>query len=901
MKILYLRTEYKVNPIGVDTQIPRLSWVISSEERGVLQTAHQIKCAITPYDLSNNINLIWDSGKIYSDKSVHIEYEGKELKSGDRLFWQVKVWDNKGNESDWSEIAFWEMGLLNENDWKAKWIEPVIQENTKESTPCPYLRKEFSSKGKIKSARAYITCHGLYKLNVNGEKTGNEEFTPGWTSYQKRLQYQVYDVTSQLKTGGNAIGVILGDGWYRGYLGWQGKKNFYGDKTALLFQLNIFYEDGTEEVIISDQNWTSSTGPILKSDIYNGETYDARLEMSGWDLPGFDDSDWKYSIEKDFGFENIVASLGSPVRITETIKPVEKIITPKGELVFDLGQNITGFVQVKLKGERGSRIKLQHAEVLDKQGNFYTENLRAAKAEDTYIFKGEGIENYMPSFTFHGFRYIKIEDNKGEITIDDIRGMVVHSDLTPTGTFECSDDLINRFQNNIQWGMRGNFLDVPTDCPQRDERLGWTGDAQVFASTACFNMDCSSFYSKWLKDFIPDQKSDGSIPWVVPNVIKDGGGTGWSDGYGATGWADAAVIIPWIVYCTYGDKRILEDQYECMKGWEEYMIEASDSYIFKKGFHFGDWLAFAEYYSYNYYAPDYGYPGATTDKELIATAYFYYTTCLMQKIASILGKNEDAERYKSIMPRIKAAFQFEFLTPSGRLISHTQTAYTLALAFDLLPKNMIKIAAKRLADDVNHFGHITTGFLGTPLICKVLTDNSYPEIAYKLLFNKRYPSWLYPVTMGATTIWERWDCIKTDGTFQTEGMNSFNHYAYGAVGNWLYSSVAGINNNPDDPGYKNIIIKPYITDKLTYAKASFHAVYGEIFSGWEIIGRDLFMTLTIPSNTKAFIYFPSQNAENIFEGNQMVKTDHIKGIEEDRIILEIGSGLYQFTIKDFKL
>lgn len=900
MKVLSLKTEYKTNPIGIGAKVPRFSWEIKSEERNTVQIAYRVKCADSFENLTNEKNLLWDSSKVESDQSIQLEYQGGELVSGQRVYWQVKVWTNKG-ESGWSEPAYFEIALLDLSEWKAKWIEPDISEDVSKSTPSPYLRKEFKLKGQVKKATAYLTCRGLYELSINGEKVSEDLFTPGWTSYQERLQYQVYDVTDQIQEDENAIGVVLGDGWYRGFLVWQGKKNTYGDKLALLFQLKLEYADGSEEVIISDEDWKSSTGPILKSDIYNGETYDARLEKQGWNKAGFNDSDWTGVIIKDYGVDNLVSSDGVPVRITETIKPIEKITTPKGELVFDLSQNMVGWVRFRLKGNAGDKITLHHAEVLDQDGNFYIDNLRAAKAEDTYIFKGEGVEIFEPHFTFHGFRYVRVSDYPGEITLDDIEGRVVHSDMAKTGDFECSDPLINQLQKNIDWGLRGNFLDVPTDCPQRDERLGWTGDAQVFAPTACFNRDAAGFYTKWMQDFPVDQKTDGSVPWVVPNVVEDGGGTGWSDGFGATGWADAAVVIPWTVYQTYGDTRILEVQYESMKGWEEYMIrESGDNFIFDAGFHFGDWLSFAEYYSYNYNAPDYGYAGAYTEKELIATAYYHYTTGLMQKIASILGKKDDARRYAVIMPKIKAAFQKEFMTQTGRLTSNTQTAYIMALSFGLLPDEMVPVAAKRLADDVNYFGHLTTGFLGTPLICQALTDNGYPEIAYKLLFNKRYPSWLYPVTMGATTIWERWDCIKPDGTFQDVGMNSFNHYAYGAVGDWLYSRVAGIKIDPENPAYKQIIIKPYLTDQLDFVKAQFHSMYGHVFAQWKQNGKSVTFELEIPVNTSARFYVPCSDVSHISEGGKSLnEADDIKqlGTEDGRVVLEIGSGKYVFEVQ----
>ena len=900
LKISNLRTEYKVNPLGIGTRIPRFSWEINSPGRGVFQTAYRIQCARTLADLGKNENLLWDTLKTASEQSVHIEYRGIPLHSGERIYWQAKVWDNRENESEWSEPAWWEMALLDTADWKARWIEPVLEEKTDESNPCPLLRSEFIARGNIRSARAYITCHGLYKLSINGERVGDEEFTPGWTSYYKRLQYQVYDVTEQVKPGRNAVGVTLGDGWFRGYLGWQGKRNLYGDKLALLFQLRICYHDRPDDLVISNRDWKASTGPILKSDIYNGETYDARFEKKGWDMPGFDDRHWSGITEKDYGYGMLVSSSGVPVRITQTIKPVGKIITPAGELVFDMGQNVTGRIRLRLEGKKNASIRLQHAEVLDPEGNFYTENLRMAKAEDTYIFRGEETETYEPSYTFHGFRYVKVTEYDDEITPDDLEACIVHSDLAAAGDFKCSDPLINQLQKNIQWSLRGNFLDVPTDCPQRDERMGWTGDAQVFAPTACFNVDTACFYAKWLADLAADQKDNGSVPWVIPNIIEDGGGTGWSDGYGSAGWADAAVLIPWTLYQVYGDIRVLKEQYESMRAWEEYMIsESGHSCLFDKGFHFGDWLAFAEYYSYRYNAPDYGFAGASTEKELIATAYFYHTTELMLKTASVLGKDKDAKRYANILPDIKAAFQHEFMSPSGRLTSNTQTAYILALSFGLLPENRIKAAAKRLADNVKTFGHLTTGFLGTPLICQTLAENGYPEIAYALLFNKKYPSWLYPVTKGATTIWERWDGIRTDGSFQTAGMNSFNHYAYGAVGNWLYTAVAGIRSDEHFPGYKRIIIKPFITERLTYAKASYHSVYGDIVSAWERNGNEISIQLVIPANASARVFIPWKEKMSIFEENtpvQQCKDIKVLAAEDDRMVLEIGSGTYKIKV-----
>lgn len=897
-----LKTEYKVNPIGLGCSAPRLSWSIESEDgkRGLVQTSYRIKCAASQADLINSSDLLWDSGIVQSESSTHVEYKGKPLESGQRVYWRVVVAGNDGLKPKWSESSYWEMGILDNSEWVAKWIETGVAEDVSDSVPCPYLRHSVCLEKDVVKAVVYISALGLYELRFNGQKVGDQLFTPGWTSYEKRVQYQVFDITTLVRKGENVVGAILGDGWYRSYFGWEGKKNLYGEKTALMAQIRLSYTDGSTGLIKTDGSWKSSTGPILKSDIYNGETYDARLEVEGWDKCGFDDSAWISAVERNAPDFAVVPTDGAPVRITQILNPVEKIITPKGELLFDFGQNMVGWVQISLEGRAGSHITIDHGEVLDKDGNFYNENMRTAKTQDTYIFKGEGVETWEPRFTFHGFRYVRISGYEGNITADKIEGHVIHSEMEKIGDFVCSDTLLNRLQKNIDWGLRGNFLDVPTDCPQRDERLGWTGDAQVFASTACFIRDTSSFYTKWMKDFPLDQKPDGSVPWVVPNMIVDGGGTGWSDGFGATGWSDAVIVIPWNVYLAFGDKRILETQYESMKAWVEYMIvHSADRYIFDFGFHFGDWLAFAEYMSYNYNSPDYGYAGAYTEKELIATAYFYYSTGLMQKVATILGRSDDEKRYSDIRPKIKEAFQREFITQTGRITSNSQCAYTLALAFGLYDEQLTAEAARRLAADVSHFEHLTTGFMGTPLICQALSDNGYADLAYMLLFNKRYPSWLYSVTKGATTIWERWDCIKPDGSFQDVGMNSFNHYAYGSIGNWLYTQVAGINIDQEKPGYKHVIIKPLITDRLSFVEAWHKSIYGVVSSRWERSGNNVWLIVEVPVNTVATVYIPVTEGQQLKEsGISLSEVPDVTVIGETSdhryMKISIGSGKYIF-------
>ncbi|MDR1720663.1 MAG: glycoside hydrolase family 78 protein [Dysgonamonadaceae bacterium] len=881
-----LRTDFLTNPVGIGHTTPRFSWEITAQGSDILQSAYQIRAALSEKDLLSGKNLIWDTKQKQSSESLFVTYEGAPLQSGQRVYWQLRVWDNKKNASPWSAAAFFETGLLSPDDWKASWIEPNLKENPLTMNPSPMLRKEFPVKKTIRSARIYITAHGVYQLRLNGKKVSEDLFTPGWTSYNKRLQYQVYDIASYLKTGDNAIGVILGDGWYRGFLAWEKNRNTYGTNLATIAQIHLIYTDNTEELILTDDSWKCATGPVVASDIYHGETYDARLEKNGWDSAGYNEAGWVNSIVKPLDKKVLIGSESVPVRIVKTLKPIQKITTPKGEQVFDMGQNMVGWIQFRLKGKAGSKITLKFAEILDKEGNFYTTNLRAAKVTDRYIFKGDATETYEPHFTFHGFRYVKIEDFEGEVTLDDLTGKVIHSDMRFTGSFECSDPLINQLQQNIQWGLRGNFLDVPTDCPQRDERLGWTADAQVFAPTACFNADAATFFTKWLKDLAADQRKDGAVSHVVPDIANVG--------FGSTGWADAAVIIPWDIYQIYGDVEVLRTQYPSMKAWVNFMRNETrkSGYIFNTGFHYGDWLA----YSTN----DSDYPGATTDKDLVATAYFARSTQLLQQTAAILGYTNDVADFGHLFSSIKQAFLKEFMTPAGRLASNTQTAYVLALSFDLVPENLKKQAAERLANDVKKFGHITTGFLGTPDICEILSGFGYTDLAYMLLFRKEYPSWLYPVTQGATTIWERWDGLKPDGTFQDPGMNSFNHYAYGAIGNWLYSRVAGIRNAAGSVGYKKILIEPSPNEKLSYAKAEFHSVYGLISSSWQQSDGHFHLQVAIPPNTTAEVRLPLINAGTVTEGGLPLEKRGLKAtvdVINKRIVIPVGSGQYDFTVQ----
>ncbi len=890
LRVVGLRTEYKENPLGIDVRSPRLSWRIEAAGRGVVQTAYEVRVARSESGPQSKGGLVWGSGKVASDESIQRPYEGPALRSGERYSWQVRVWDGSGKPSAWSAPAWWEMGLLTPSDWKASWIEPGLPEDVTKPGPVPMLRREFKLGRAVARARAYVTSHGLYEMYLNGHRVGDAFFTPGWTSYNKRLQYQTYDVTALLKTGDNAVGVQLGNGWYRGNLpGGIDRRNVYGERLALLLQVEISYTDGRKELIGTDQGWKAATGPILMSEIYHGETYDARLEKPGWTAPGFDDRGWSAVQVVSHRTDDLVASAGPPVRRIQELKPVRIFKTPAGDTVADMGQNMVGWVRLTAQGPTGTTITLRHAEVLDKQGNLYTENLRSAKATARYTLAGGGPETFEPHFTFFGFRYVAVDGYPGELAPDALTGVVVHSDMAKAGEFETSKPLVNQLQHNILWGQKGNFLDVPTDCPQRDERLGWTGDAQVFSRTAAFNMDVAGFFTKWLRDVAADQFEDGRVPHVVPNVLTRPD----NPAAGSAGWADAAVIVPWNMYLAYGDKRLLEEQYDTMTRWVEYERKrAGDDFIWKGDFHFGDWLAYA--------APSRearSYPGATTGRDLIATAFFAHSTDLLQRTALVLGKREDAARYAEQLGRIKGAFRDEFVSGRGRVGENTQTAYVLALQFDLLPEELRPIAAQRLAEEIRERKHLTTGFLGTPYLCHVLTRYGYLDEAYLLLNRDEYPSWLYPVKQGATTIWERWDSQKPDGSFQDSSMNSFNHYAYGAIGEWMYRVMAGIETDESAPGYKHVLIEPRPGGGFTAVKASHDTMYGRVGSAWTLEGGRLTLAVEVPANTRATVRLPGAKLADVTEsGRTLGGANGVSGQKQDgdTVVAELGSGRYAF-------
>jgi alpha-L-rhamnosidase len=872
-----LNAEYLTDPLGIDITHPRLSWEINTTQKNTLQQAYNIVVA-TDASFSSS-KLVWNTGKVMSDSSVFVTYNGAALKSATRYYWRVKVWDNHGNTSAWRKPAYFETGLLNTSDWTASWVQP--KQDSARKMPALMLRKQFSTSKKIVSARVYATAHGLYELYLNGRKVGDQALTPGWTEYKKRLQYQVYDVTAMLQPGDNVIGAMIGDGWFKGTLAYLNNWGFWGKKLALLCQLQITYADGTTKKINSDGSWKSTqNGPVTLNGIYDGETYDARKELAGWDSKGFNDAAWlPVDVANNITKSTLVGVQSVPVHKIAELKPVAIFKSPKGTQIIDFGQDMTGWIRLKVSGPAGTTVTIKHAEVLDKFGEFYTANLRTAAATINYTLKGGGVEVYEPHFTFMGFRYIAIEGFPGEIKPENFTAVVVHSDMPVTGEFTCSDTMINKLQHNIQWGQKGNFLDIPTDCPQRDERLGWTGDAQVFSRTAAFNMNVGPFFAKWMKDVAADQFPDGGIPFVVPDVLQTNRTT-------SAGWGDVAVIVPWTMYQVYADKRILQTQYSSMKAYVDKIIKkAGDSHIWRGGSVFGDWL---------FYRPgiyDFSEPNGYTNPDMIATAFYAYSSKLLSQAAGVLGNTADEKKYNDVFEDVKKAFIHNYITPTGRIFADSQTGYVLALKFNLVPDSLKSRAAAYLVEDVrSRNNHLSTGFLGTPYLCQVLSQNGYTNVAYDLLLQKTYPSWLYPVKMGATTIWERWDGIKTDSTFQDKTMNSFNHYSYGAVGDWMYQHVTGLQIGK--PGYKHIVLKPEPSSKFSFAKATFETMYGRVLSEWEIKDGTMRIHVKIPTNTTATVTLPQAHPEDVKQDGKPLTG---AGNDTGGTIVQLGSGDYTFN------
>ncbi len=724
------------------------------------------------------------------------------------------------------------------------------------------LRRTFRLTKPVARARLHSTALGLYEAHLNGVRVGRDQLAPGWTDYRKRVAYQTYDVTDALHSGANALGVTLAPGWYAGNIAWLGQAQ-YGERPALLAQLEVVYADGSTERITTDQQWRAATGPLLTADVLMGEEYDARKETPGWSSPGFDDTGWQPAVTAADVTAEVVAQTDAPTRVEREIKPVGVTEPAPGVHLFDLGQNMVGSVRLTVSGPAGRKIRIRHAEVLNPDGTAYTANLRTARPVDTYTLKGGGPETYEPRFTFHGFRYVEVTGYPGKPSLDAVTGRVMHTAAPFTMSFHTDSAMLNQLHSNITWGLRGNFLSIPTDTPARDERLGWTGDINVFSSTAAYAMESARFLTKWLQDMRDGQTGDGSFPNVAPNLGDVGDGV--------AGWGDAGVTVPWNLYQAYGDTRVLRENWSAMRRWITY-LERHSTDLLRPAEGYGDWLSVE----------------AETPKDVIATAYFAHATDLVARTAHVL--DEDPAPYQDLLARIKAAFTTAYVSADGRIKGDTQTAYVLALSMDLLPAALRKPAADRLVALIqDRDWHLSTGFLGTPRLLPTLTETGHTDVAYRLLHQRTFPSWGYQIDRGATTMWERWDSIKPDGSFQDVGMNSFNHYAYGSVGEWMYQNITGIA--PAAPGFREILIRPRPGGEVRSAEGRYDSLYGPVTTRW-FQGEDFTLTVSIPVNTTAQVWVPARRASDVTR-----RAGRLLRMADGCAVFAVGSGTHHFLTR----
>lgn len=873
-----LRCESQVNPIGVGIAQPRLSWKLEAVGRNsynLSQTSYRIGVASSLDALRNGKLDMWDSGITRGDQTTDMLYRGKALEPNTQYWWKVQVADQNGAMSDWSKPATWATGLLHAPNFKAQWIGLDLPEQSGDLVlpPARFLRHEFNAAKSIRRATAYGSALGIFELHLNGKRIGDDVFSPGWTDYSRRVYIRAYDVTKFVKKGANAIGAILGDGWYAGYVGYGHKRNHYGKKIRAFVQLEIEYTDGTKDTVVSSSQWKAAVGPILSSDFLMGEEYDARRTLDNWASPGLQGGDWK---PVDVGAEvNPVMQMApsQPVRPYETLEAQSVTTSGPDTYVLNLGQNIAGFARLKITGKPGQAITLRFAERLNPDGSFYVTNLRGAKATDTYICRGDGTEIWEPKFTFHGFQYIEVKGLGHKPQPGQVVGVAVSSDTPNAGSITTSDEMLNQLVSNAWWTQRMNFIDVPTDCPQRDERLGWTGDAQAYIRTASMLTDVKPFFDKWLVDLDDAQRNDGQFPMVAP--LKVAGGDG------GPAWADAGVICPWTIWDVYGDIETLKRHYPAMKKFVEFSRGRTQAGLLPpKEFHcFGDWLNIND----------------PTANEVIFTAYFAYSTQIVANAATQLGLKDDAQLYNALAADIRATFRKAYVKPDGK-VGHgdkpdSQCGNVLALAFDLVDGDLAKKVAENLIRNIESRGtHLSTGFVGTRDIMHVLSKIGRNDVAFKLLHNKTFPSWGFTIVNGATSIWERWDGWTPEKGFQDPGMNSFAHYAFGAVVGWVMAQPAGITNLT--PGFGKIKVAPKIDPNLTWLKSSYDSVRGKIVSEWAVKNGRLSMTVVVPPNVAAEIHVPVLSADAKVQANTELR---VLRRSTSETVYQAGSGRYTFT------
>ena len=882
--------DYQDQPLLGTEEMPQLGWVLQSDGRNVRQSAYQWQLSETK-DFGDPL---YDSGRVESGESRSVPLPDVPLTACRKYFVRAKVW-TETEESIWAQTFF--LTGMTDHRWNGKFVT-AEGENDWVNSKGTYLRKSWRVEKPVREAYVCATALGLYHLYLNGQKVNEEQFLPGWTSYHEHLCYQTWEVTDFLRQGENVLGAHVGAGWYKGMMGFVHERCTWGSRTAFMAQLTLRYEDGTEETIVSDESWLGCASPVTFSEIYDGERYDARLEQNGWNAPGFiaplgesrneppapplkdrlkegytdeekaaqrrfaqayypKDTFWRPADTVSVLLRVLSPQACSRPKILLELPVREILKTPKGETVLDFGQNLTGHVRFTVRGKAGALAHLRCFETLDASGNAYFDNLRGALAEIRYLCRDDEPAAYDECFSFQGFRYALIQEWPEEVKKENFTACVISSDMAETGDFSCSNPLLNQLESNIEWSLRGNFLDIPTDCPQRDERMGWTGDAQIFCRTASFLRNTYAFYRKWLRDVAIDQKAaEGGVPHMVPNQLRYFQVTDWLLGQGthsAAAWADVAVILPWTLYLTYGDARILKDQFDSMKAWIDFMRDHARDFIWNYKLQFGDWVALD--------AAEGSYWGATPN-DLTCTAYFAYSTGLFAKICKALGYDALADEYCDLRDGIIRKFQDAFLDQNGVMTVQTQTAHIIALYFRLLPEKGVTGTVEGLKKLlVRENGHLVTGFVGTPYFCHALSQNGCKKDAYDLLLKEDFPSWLYQVKAGATTIWEHWDGLKPDGSMWSPDMNSFNHYAYGAIGEWLYRVMAGLEIDENAPGYRHAVIAPQTGGGLTFAQGSFESLYGTVASRWERQGDTISLTVTVPVNAAATIIL-EQGAEN---------------------------------------
>jgi alpha-L-rhamnosidase len=900
VKVSGLKAEYLTNPLGLDTPKPRLQWILESEERGIKQTAYQLLAATSEETLKKDRGDLWDSGKVASDRASQLPYGGKEPGAGNACWWKVRVWDQDGRASAWSAPAVWERGLPAKSDWRGKWIGRT---GDTAQRPAPLLRREFTVKGKVKRARAYVCGLGYHELRLNGAKVGDHVLDPGYTRYDRRALYVTHDVTDQLKRGPNALGVMLGTGWTNVHTVavWYFDKAPWRQAPKLLLDLRIEYADGRTETIVSDESWKTADGPVVYDSIYAGESYDARKELPAWDRPGFNDSQWhnawllsapaSMSRFKDNdpllrNIEELLPPPGvvsaqemEPIRITRTLKPV-KLTEPKpGVFVFDIGQNLSGHVQLTVSGPAGTEITLKHGERLHPNGTLdqidIAEHIRPFNAPgrpreapiprfqtDVYTLKGSGVETWEPRFVYHGFQYVEVTGFPSKPTLESIKARVTHTDVQAAGDFACSNPLLNRIQEASKWAYLSNLASIPTDCPHR-EKNGWTGDAHLAAEQAIYNYHPAAAYKKWIQDLADEMRPTGELPGIVPS---SGWGYEWGNG---PAWDSAFVLIPWYLYEYYGDREILARHYVQMRRYVDYLTGKSREGIVSIGL--GDWVP----------------PGKTAPTEVTSTGYYFADAQIVARSAEILGNKADAAKYKALADSIRAAFNKRFLQPDTAMYSNgTQTALATPLNWNLVPAEYRQRVVDHLVAEVEKKnGHLDTGILGTKYLLNVLLDNGRADVAYRVASQRTYPSWGLWIEQGATTLWEAWD-----------GSASRNHIMFGDISAWFYRALAGIR--PDAPGFKRIRIQPQLVGDLTWARASYDSIHGRIATDWKRESGLLTLNVTIPPNTTATVYVPTKDGSRVTEGGKPAGS--VEGIkllrsEAGATVYEVGSGKYRFV------